>query len=307
MSQELKTFTVNLKSLDQDISDPIVAGGGDAAGRTFRVIFDQEAEAQITDETKVYLSWFHRQTKVKGYNVFTQTSEDPITWEIKWPQAMLTEGDVLCCIELVDSVSIAQSTNFLVHILSDPNDGSQFVVSDDFTLFQNAVIRLNCIGNQMKDQMVQQKIEFEDMLLRASKWGTVIEEADKAAKNAETVAKETKEIADKTKALADKIETNFDSKADKDSVYTKEETDTTIKELIQQAGHLMYQQVDTLPTAADAQLNTIYLVPKAEPIEGETPDENQYHDEYIVYTDTSGEKHYEKIGDTKAILTIADF
>ena len=300
MSQELKTFTVNLKSLDQDISDPIVAGGGDAAGRTFRVIFDQEAEAQITDETKVYLSWFHRQTKVKGYNVFTQTSEDPITWEIKWPQAMLTEGDVLCCIELVDSVSIAQSTNFLVHILSDPNDGSQFVVSDDFTLFQNAVIRLNCIGNQMKDQMVQQKIEFEDMLLRASKWETIIEETNETAKNAEATAKEAKEIAEETKA-------NLDSKADKDSVYTKEETDTTIKELIQQAGHLMYQQVDTLPAAADAQLNTIYLVPKAEPIEGETPDENQYHDEYIVYTDTSGEKHYEKIGDTKAILTIADF
>ena len=300
MSQELKTFTVNLKSLDQDISDPIVAGGGDAAGRTFRIIFDQEAEAQITDETKVYLSWFHRQTKVKGYNVFTQTNEDPITWEIKWPQAMLTEGDVLCCIELVDSVSIAQSTNFLVHILSDPNDGSQFVVSDDFTLFQNAVIRLNCIGNQMKDQMVQQKIEFEDMLLRASKWETIIEETNETAKNAEATAKEAKEIAEETKV-------NLDSKADKDSVYTKEETDTTIRELIQQAGHLMYQQVDTLPAAADAQLNTIYLVPKAEPIEGETPDENQYHDEYIVYTDTSGEKHYEKIGDTKAILTIADF
>lgn len=303
MSQELKTFTVNLKSLDQDISDPIVAGGGDAAGRTFRIIFDQEAEAQMTDETKVYLSWFHRQTKVKGYNVFTQTSEDPIIWEIKWPQAMLTEGDVLCCIELVDSVSIAQSTNFLVHILSDPNDGSQFVVSDDFTLFQNAVIRLNCIGNQMKDQMIQQKIEFEDMLLRASKWETVIEEADEAAKNAEAITKETKEIAEKTKILANKIESSLDSKADKDSVYTKEETNT----LIQQAGHLMYQQVDALPIVTDAQLNTIYLVPKAEPIEGETPDDNQCHDEYIVYTDASREKHYEKIGDTKAVLTIADF
>ncbi len=154
MSQELKTVTVNLKSLDQDIKDPIVAGGADANGRTFRIIFDQEAAAQITPETKVYLSWFHRQKKIKGYNVFTQTNDDPIIWEIKWPQAMLLEGDVLCCIELVDSVSIAQSTNFIVHVLSDPNDGSSFVVSDDFTLFQNAVIRLNCIGDQMKKQMV---------------------------------------------------------------------------------------------------------------------------------------------------------
>lgn len=300
MSQELKTFTVNLKSLDQDISDPIVAGGADANGRTFRIIFDQEAEAQITDETKVYLSWFHRQTKVKGYNVFTQTCEDPITWEIKYPQAMLTEGDVLCCIELVDSVSIAQSTNFLVHVLSDPNDGSQFVVSDDFTLFQNAVIRLNCIGNQMKDQMTQQKIEFEDMLLRASKWENVIQEAKEATSKVESLEKKIEEHKTET-------ETNLDKKADKDSVYTKEETSEVVKTLIQAAGHLMCQQVDALPRVSDAELNTIYMVPKAEPIEGEEADADQYYDEYIVYINTSGEKCYEKIGDTKPILTITDF
>lgn len=302
MSQELKTFTVNLKSLDQDISDPIIAGGADANGRTFRIIFDQEAEAQITDETKVYLSWFHRQTKVKGYNVFTQTSEDPIIWEIKWPQAMLKEGDALCCIELVDSVSIAQSTNFLVHILSDPNDGSQFVVSDDFTLFQNAVIRLNCIGNQMKDQMVQQKIEFEDMLLRASQWEGAIKEAETAAKNAETVTKEAKEVAQEAKELVEKISTDFDSKADKGSVYTKEETETIVKESIQKAGHLMCQQVENLPGLEEAELNTIYLV-----LNNDSSDENQHHDEYIVYTDASGNKQYEKIGDTEHILTITDF
>lgn len=184
MSQELKTFTVNLKSLDQNISDPIVAGGADANGRTFRIIFDQEAAAQITPETKVYLSWFHQQKKVKGYNIFTQTSEDPIIWEIHWPQSMLKEGDVLCCIELVDSVSIAQSTNFLVHVLSDPNDGSGFVVSDDFTLFQNAVIRLNCIGDQMRDQMTQQKIEFNDMMSAVSEWGDKIDAAVETAQNA---------------------------------------------------------------------------------------------------------------------------
>ena len=42
MSQELRAFTVNLKSMDQDIPDPIVAGAGDANGRTFRIIFDQD-------------------------------------------------------------------------------------------------------------------------------------------------------------------------------------------------------------------------------------------------------------------------
>lgn len=180
MSQELRTFTVNLKSMDQDIPDPIVAGAGDADGRTFRVIFDQEAAAQLTPESKIYLSWFHKQKKIKGYNVFTQTNDDPVIWEIKWPQTMLHEGDVLCCIEMVDSVSIVQSTTFLVHVLTDPNDGSGFVVSDDFSEFQNAVIQLNCIADQMKDQMLQQKLEFEDMTLQ---FGEIKEKADAAYLN----------------------------------------------------------------------------------------------------------------------------
>ena len=180
MSQELRAFTVNLKSMDQDIPDPIVAGAGDANGRTFRVVFDQEAEAQLTPETKIYLSWFHKQKKIKGYNVFTQVNDDPVIWEIKWPQTMLHEGDVLCCIEMVDSVSIVQSTTFLVHVLTDPNDGSGFVVSDDFSEFQNAVIQLNCIADQMKDQMLQQKLEFEDMALQ---FGEIKEKADAAYLN----------------------------------------------------------------------------------------------------------------------------
>ena len=198
MSQELRTFTVNLKSLDQDIQDPIVAGGADARGRTFKIIFDQEAAAQFSSETKVYLSWRHKQLDVKGYNVFTQTNEDPVTWEISWPQSMLHEGDVLCCIELVDTVSIAASTNFVVHVLSDPNDGSTFVVSDDFTVFQNAVIRLNCVGDQMKNQMTQQKVEFEDMLVKFNVMKQDVDAAVDASEKATEVANDANEKVTKS-------------------------------------------------------------------------------------------------------------
>ena len=189
MSQELKTVTVNLKSLDQDIQDPIVAGGADANGRTFRIIFDQEAAAQCVADTKVYLSWRHIQLDIKGYNVFTKTHEDPIVWEIKWPQAMLHEGDVFCCIELVDSVSIASSTNFLVHVLSDPNDGSTFVVSDDFSAFQNAVINLASIGDKMEKQMEEQRKEFKE-------W----------TKETETIKKVAADAYDKAVSVENKID-----------------------------------------------------------------------------------------------------
>lgn len=72
---------------------------------------------------------------------------------------MLYEGDVKTCIELVDDVSIAASTNFIIHVLQDPNDGSTFVVSDDFTVFQQAVIAMNSLADQVRDQMAEIETE----------------------------------------------------------------------------------------------------------------------------------------------------
>lgn len=163
MPQELKAFTVNLKSMDQDIDDPIIAGAGDANGRTFRIIFTQEAAAQFTEYSKVYLSWHHKQADVSGLQVFTKVCDDPMVWEIKWPKTLLYEGDALCCIKLVDDISVVQSTNFIVHILSDPNTGENFTVSDDYSIFNQAVINLTYISQKMINQMEDQEKEFATM------------------------------------------------------------------------------------------------------------------------------------------------
>jgi hypothetical protein len=157
VSRELKTVTINMKSFDQEISDPITAGGGDANGRTLRVIFAQEAKAQLTSKSKVYLSWKHQQEEIKGYNIFDCVStSDPIIWEIKWPRKMLKEGDVTCCIELVDDISIVQSQNFNVHVIADPNDGSEYVNSDDFSLFQQAVVDMNALLDTATEKFAKQ-------------------------------------------------------------------------------------------------------------------------------------------------------
>lgn len=47
-------FTVDLKSLDQDIKNPTV-GAGSANGSGMRIIFSQEANAAFSDQTQVYL------------------------------------------------------------------------------------------------------------------------------------------------------------------------------------------------------------------------------------------------------------
>lgn len=184
MPQEFKAFTVNLKSLDQDIEDPIIAGAGDANGRTFRIIFTQEAAAQFTEYTKVYLSWHHKQKDISGLQVFEQVCSDPMIWQIKWPRTLLFEGDALCCIKLVDDVSTVQSTNFIVHILSDPNTGETFTVSDDYSIFNQAVIDMNYISQKMVNQMEDQEKEFtsmkEDFSTMREEINTATEKANQA-------------------------------------------------------------------------------------------------------------------------------
>lgn len=182
MPQELKALTINLKSLDQDIPDPITVGGANANGRSFRIIFSQEAAAQLSDDTVVYLKWKHLQKNVQGYEAFVKVSDDPVCWEIKWSTQMMRcgTGEVICDIELVDDISISPTQTFLVHILEDPHDGSNFVVSDEFTIFQQAVIHLTTLA----DKMEEQSSKFDEM---EEEFNTIKEESEEVFKKAKEV------------------------------------------------------------------------------------------------------------------------
>lgn len=57
MTIQLKGTVINMKSLSQNIEDPIIIGAAEANGRYLNIIFTQEAAAQFSDSTKVYLSW----------------------------------------------------------------------------------------------------------------------------------------------------------------------------------------------------------------------------------------------------------
>lgn len=194
MSEELKAIVVNLKSLDQDIEDPILQGAGDANGRTFRIILSQEAADMLTPETKIYLKWRHQELDVRGYNVFTKVQDadcfHPAIWEIHWPHSMLYEGNVLCRIELVDDVSISPSVNFMVHVLADPDDGSKFVVSDDYSIFQTAVIEMNAATQKALEQLEDQQKEFDSMRQEFGSMREDIQAATDKANEAYDLAKD---------------------------------------------------------------------------------------------------------------------
>lgn len=162
MRDELKTYTLNLKSLDQEINDPIIAGSGDVNGWTFRVVLTQTAAKQIADGSKLYLNWHHLSADVYGYNVFTRINEN--TWELYWPVALTQhKGDVLARIELVDQISIAPSVNFTIRVLSNPNDDRRFEYKDDYSVFSLAVLELNSALENANKQMEEWRCEFQAM------------------------------------------------------------------------------------------------------------------------------------------------
>jgi len=259
MANELKATVINMKSLSQNIPDPVVVGAGDANGRTLRIIFTQEAAAQMTPDTKVYLSWHHQEVDIKGYNVFTkfENEEDddlPSYWEITYPKSMLYEGNVLACIQIVDKVSIATSTNFTIHVLIDPNDGTRYTATDDFSEFQKAVINMTTLSDEMKRQMANQKIEFEDMQLEfmdvrriAGEVKDVSAEAQEIAENSlqvagealntiiglKTIAEEAKDTAQEAKDSVAQIEEQVQELSDQ--VERDEQITQAIKEVADSA------------------------------------------------------------------------
>ena len=169
MANELKGTIINMKSLSQNITDPIIIGGADSNGRFLTIIFTQEAAAQFSDNTNVYLSWRHIQKDVKGYNVFTKfeyedtsevtAEEQPPTWYIYYPKALLHEGDVLAHIELVDDISVAASVNFSIHVLADPWDGTKWIEQDDLSEFKIAMNK----AQEMDDHYEEIRMVIEEL------------------------------------------------------------------------------------------------------------------------------------------------
>lgn len=209
MSKELRAYVINMKSLDQKISSPILIGAGDANGRTLRLAFTQEAADMFTPHTKVYLKWYNQAADIRGYNVFQKIEREenyfsPQIWELKFPRALLHQGDVTCTIELVDENSISPSNDFVVRVTTDPFDGSEFESTDDFSEFQQAVIDMNSAAELAEEQLNQQKQDFEGM---EDSFQEMEERAEETLEKAQEV---TEEIQEKLDSKLDTVRVGFD-------------------------------------------------------------------------------------------------
>lgn len=159
---QVKDIVIKIKSLQQKIK-PINIGAG-ASRPYIYAMFDYEAKAQFTSKTTVYLSWKHSDgNEIRGYNAFTKISDKPNVWKLMVPASMLHEGTVLARLELVDSVSIAASTTFEINILYNPNEDESFTMSDDYGVFQEAIVQLTEKVNQTTSMLEDTKQTVEDL------------------------------------------------------------------------------------------------------------------------------------------------
>lgn len=177
--KNLKSTIIHLKSLDQKFDSPIVAGAGNANGRSIIVTLEQETLSQIPQEGMLYLNWQHNKTKIKGYNSFMPLDKTRTIWEFKYPKSFLVEGDVLCCIDIVDSVSICSTSNFIVHVLSNPNDGFDYTKYKDFNDFQKSLTELARLNGELQLQLNQAKLDYNNLQKQIIELRTMVQELER--------------------------------------------------------------------------------------------------------------------------------
>ncbi len=166
-------------------------------------------------------------------------------------------------------------------------------------LYINTTDSKGYIYNGTDYQVVFEKIENLATDITTLKSGVNENKTAIATINGEGEGSIKKALAD-AKTYTDGKETTLqaaiDKKADASSVYTIAQADEKIAAAVSGANHLKRAIVSTLPEAAEADINTIYMVPKTAP-----ENENAY-DEYMAF-ESGGVKKFEKIGDTTVDLT----
>lgn len=159
--ERVKRQAIILKSLNQIIQGFPIAGAGDVNGRILQIQFEQEAKQQLTKDSIVYLAWTHKELGIKGLNVFTK--KDDNLFEIQYPNSMLREGHVLCNIKVTDEVSMVQSLDFEIHVLSDVDDGSDFIASNDYEAFKQSIIDLTKTQNDIATLVYGYRQRFQEL------------------------------------------------------------------------------------------------------------------------------------------------
>ncbi len=185
MSAELKTFTINLKTLSQTIESPIVVSGEDAGGFVLRVILTQQAADGMTGDTSLYLKWTNLSANNKGYDTFKHVRAErhrPIgeTWEMTLPSSMLREGDVRCCIEFVDRISVSATKPFLIHITGTVCPTDDFEFSDDFSAFKSALVELERAtqdAREQTDKLAAQQSQLDNIKSNSDKAYSMAQQA----------------------------------------------------------------------------------------------------------------------------------
>lgn len=138
-------------------------------------------------------------------------------------------------------------------------------------------------------------------------WRTVFEQVDGLGDRLSNIDNKLTGIDGTVKSAIDKIandlastqsilQTKIDTKADKATTYSKEETNNEIAKAVANAGHLKREIVESLPSDVNAaDEHTIYMVKKA------VGDKQQYEEFMVV--NVSGIKSFEKIGDSAVDMT----
>lgn len=153
-----------LDSANDYIFDEQFAKVFDNRGRDIVVQITDNGVIRDQSELVLTLAWRHDQRGNEGLTRFTALDSKQGLFSVAIDNAMLIQGTVTMCIQIIDGKRLTNSRNFKMRVEGNPLDVDKVVAEDSFTLFIEALDELNKYDDRVANLELLQSNLFMKVL-----------------------------------------------------------------------------------------------------------------------------------------------
>lgn len=222
---------VALDTADKPLQDVFIAQEGDAKGRGIDLTVSQDGVAADMAGMSVYLAWGHA-CGAQGLTEFEAIDASKGHFKVYYPTQMQRRGIVVARIMVYVGSSgtpITGSRDFKIHVAKNPINEDAALTSDDFSVFQQAVIdlhkALDNFGTASSNLLDDQKAKFDAAQTQRANTFSASESARATAERTRVSAEDARKSNETARASAESSRVTVESgRASAESVRVSNET-----------------------------------------------------------------------------------
>jgi hypothetical protein len=169
----LDNFRSDFRKIDkinQSYIEPLYVKQGDYNGRDLIVQITDGGEVKDQTGVTLNLGWKHESVGNSGLEPFERVDVSQGIFKVSYPTELLNPGRATGVIQIVEGSKIGYTFNVMIVIDKNPVDEDTAVSSNQFTTFQDALIRLENIEdtydtrlNSIENKNIQQDDDINNL------------------------------------------------------------------------------------------------------------------------------------------------